>query len=199
MGERLALERRAAFLTILGDMTFEELERAWQDAPPLPRGRGGVRRICVRTGGGAHACPPRVRVTCEGGVDGDRWAREPQRRLDAQVTLIAARVAEWIARPGSPPEAAGDNFHVDLDVGVEALPVGTRIRLGTAVVEVTALPHSGCAKFRDRFGLDAVRWVNDPGHRERRLRGVNCRVIADGEVAVDDAVELVRGIELSRV
>jgi MOSC domain-containing protein YiiM len=88
-------------------------------------------------------------------------------------------------------EAAGDNFLVDLDLSEAALPVGARLRVGGAVLEVSAEPHTGCKKFRERFGGEALRWVNHRDNRALRLRGVNCRVVADGEVAVGDAVEVI--------
>jgi MOSC domain-containing protein YiiM len=124
-------------------------------------------------------------VTVEGGLVGDRWARG-RRDLDAQITLMNVRVAELI---GGPLDLPGDNFQVDLDLSEEALPVGTRLRLGEALLEVSPAPHTGCKKFRERFGLDALTWVND--HRDRRLRGMNCRVLEAGTVAVGDPVAVV--------
>lgn len=171
--------------------SYEELEALWRDSPPSPRGRGVVRLICVRKAAGVHECPPAVRVSEEGGVDGDRWLDKPGRRLDSQVTLMRARVAELIAADHAPLDAAGDNFLVDLDIGEEVLPAGARLRLGGALLVVSEAPHTGCKKFRERFGLEALRWVNEPSQRALRLRGVNCSVLAGGTVAVGDAIELV--------
>lgn len=171
--------------------TFDELETLWTHAvaaTPAPRNAGTVRLICVREGKGEHTCPQQVRVTSAEGVEGDRWARSAHRRTALQVTLMSARVAEWVAAGQAPLHQAGDNFLVDLDLSEEALPVGARVQLGSAVLEVTAEPHTGCGKFATRFGAEALRWVNFEGHRARRLRGVNCRVVVDGEVAVGDAV-----------
>ena len=128
-------------------------------------------------------------MTVEGGVEGDRWALGERPNLEAQVTLMNIRVVELITHDGVPLDASGDNFLVDLDLSESALPVGTRLRIGTAVLEVSAEPHTGCKKFRERFGLDALKWVND--HRDRRLRGMNCRVLEAGAVAVGDSVSVV--------
>lgn len=166
--------------------TVEELEAQWLAAESAPQGSGTVRLICVRLGDGVHECPERVEVTPERGVVGDRWAAGERPNLDAQVTLMNVRVVELIARDGMPLDAAGDNFLADLDLAVDALPGGPRLRLGGALLEVTALPHTGCKKFRERFGLDALTWVND--HRDLRLRGANCRVLEAGWVAVGDPV-----------
>ena len=135
---------------------------------------------------GVHETPERVQVSVEDGVAGDRWAAG-RRDRDAQVTLMNVRVAELI---GGPLDLAGDNFQVDLDLSEEALPVGTQLRIGSALLEVSPAPHTGCRKFRERFGLDALKWAND--HRDRRLRGMNCRVLEAGAVAVGDRVEVDR-------
>jgi MOSC domain-containing protein YiiM len=166
--------------------TFEEFERLWRASPPPPRGRGTVRLLCVRLGRGEHACPPRVRLTVVGGVHGDRWNGNPA----FQVTLMNARAAELVTAGRRALDAPGDNVLVDLDLSEEALPAGARLRLGSAILEVSKQPHTGCRKFRARFGAEALRWINHDGRR--RLRGVNCRVLEDGEAAVGDVVELLQ-------
>jgi MOSC domain-containing protein len=166
-------------------LTGQDLEARWAEAEPAPRGSGTVRGICVRVEESVHETPGRVEVTAEDGVAGDRWATG-RRDLDAQVTLIDVRVAELI---GGPLDRGGDNFQVDLDLSEEALPVGTRLQIGTALLEVSPAPHTGCKKFRERFGLDALTWVND--NRDRRLRGMNCRVLEAGAVAVGDSIAVV--------
>ena len=154
-------------------------------AESAPRGSGTVRGICVRVEESVHETPERVEVSVKDGVAGDRWATG-RRDLDAQMTLMNVRVAELI---GGPLDLGGDNFQVDLDLSEDALPVGTRLRIGSALLEVSPAPHTGCKKFRERFGLDALKWVND--NRDRRLRGMNCRVLEAGTVAVGDPVVVV--------
>ncbi len=166
-------------------MTVDELELAWQAAAPAPRGSGTVRLICVRVEEGIHETPERCELTLDEGVVGDRWTTGP-RYLHSQVTLMNVRVTELVLREGAPLDLPGDNFQVDLDLSEEALPVGTRVRIGGALLEVSAEPHTGCKKFSARFGLDALKWVN--AHRDRRLRGVNCRVLEAGSVAVGDEI-----------
>jgi MOSC domain-containing protein YiiM len=166
-------------------LTAEDFEARWAAAEPAPRGNGTVRLICVRVEESVHETPEHVEVTVEDGVAGDRWATG-RRDPDAQVTLMNVRVAELI---GGPLDLAGDNFQVDLDLSEDALPVGTRLRIGSALLEVSPAPHTGCKKFRARFGLDALIWVND--NRDRRLRGMNCRVVETGTVAVGDSVTVV--------
>ena len=169
-------------------MTVEELEAAWRAAAPAPRGRGTVRLICVRLGDGVHATPAQAELTTSGGVEGDRWADGERPDPEAQVTLMNVRVTELIARDHVPLDAPGDNFQVDLDLAEDLLPAGTRLRIGSALLEVTPAPHTGCKTFRERFGLEALKWVND--RRDRRLRGMNCRVVEAGTVALGDPVEV---------
>jgi hypothetical protein len=166
-------------------LTAEDFETRWASAGLAPRGSGTVRLICVRAGDGVHETPDRAHVTLEDGLVGDRWA-QGKRDLDAQITLMSVRVTELL---GGPLDLPGDNFQVDLDLSEEALPVGTKLRLGGALLEVSPAPHTGCKTFRERFGLEALTWVN--GNRDRRLRGMNCRVLEAGAVAVGDPVVVV--------
>ena len=99
-----------------------------------------------------------------------------------------ARAASLIAGGRERWALAGDQLYVDIDLSIENLPAGARLVVGDAVVEVTAEPHTGCAKFRARFGTDALKFVNKPPGRELRLRGVNTRVVTSGTVRVGDAI-----------
>jgi MOSC domain-containing protein YiiM len=172
--------------------TFDELEALWQELPPAPRDRGTVRLLTIRREPGLHETPEHVAVTVDGGLEGDRWAhgwteRDPDR--EAQVTLMNATVTELVAAGRQPLHEAGDNILVDFDISVEHLPPGSRLRLGDVVLEVSETPHTGCSKFAGRFGQDALRWANWRYWRERRLRGLNCRVVTGGTVRVGDTVE----------
>ena len=81
---------------------------------------------------------------------------------------------------------AGDQLYVDLDLSVDNLPPGARLAIGTAVVEITAVPHTGCRFFSDRFGADATKFVNSPEGTQLRLRGLNAKVVQAGSVRVGD-------------
>jgi MOSC domain-containing protein YiiM len=169
-------------------MDPDELERRFTAIPAPPTDGGTVHLIVVRRPD-VHDQPARAVLSTAHGVHGDRWADGERPDPEAQVTLIERRVAELIA--GGDRERLhvhGDNFVVELDLSLEALPVGARLRLGTAVVEITAKPHAGCHKFRARFGDDVLRWVNAREHRGRRLRGVHARVVEDGEVSLGDRI-----------
>lgn len=167
------------------------IESAWRALQPPSRDRGRVDLIVLRLGGGEHATPERVAVTVDGGLEGDRWSIDGDPGRDAQVTLMMTPVARLLAGE-KPLHLPGDNFLVDIDLGVEAMPAGTRIAVGAAVLEISEEPHTGCAKFRERLGSAALRWVNHADVRARRLRGVNCRVLEGGEVGVGDVVQVLR-------
>ena len=82
--------------------------------------------------------------------------------------------------------SAGDQLIVDFDLSVANAPAGTRLRIGSAVIEVTDKPHTGCAKFAERFGVEAARWVNS--RKDLRLRGICAVVVEPGAVSVGDEI-----------
>jgi MOSC domain-containing protein YiiM len=129
------------------------------------------------------------------GLEGDTWRARGSSRtpdggpnLDAQLTLMNARAAAAIAGERERWALAGDQLYVDLDISQTNMPPGTRVQVGSAVIEFSEPPHTGCAKFQSRFGNDSLRFVNSPIGRELRLRGANCRVVVSGMVRVGDVI-----------
>ncbi len=134
------------------------------------------------------------------GLVGDTWrVRGSSRTADGaahpekQLTVMNARAASLVAADPDRRPLAGDQLYLDLDVSVTNLPPGTRLEIGSAVIEITDQPHRGCAKFAARFGRDALRFVNSEVGRELNLRGVNTKVIVGGWVRVGDPVRKVTG------
>jgi MOSC domain-containing protein YiiM len=129
------------------------------------------------------------------GLVGDNWrvkgspsTPDGSSHPDAQITLMNTRAAALIAGDRDRWPLAGDQLYVDLDISGENLPPGTRLAVGTAVLEVTDKPHTGCKKFAARFGSEAWRFVNSPVGRELNLRGINTKVITAGTVRAGDAI-----------
>ena len=105
----------------------------------------------------------------------------------AELNVMSARALEAVAgadRERWPP--AGDQLFVDFDLSEANCPAGTRLAVGTAVIEVTAKPHTGCAKFADRYGIDAARWINS--RKDLRLRGICAIVVQSGTVTAGDSI-----------
>jgi hypothetical protein len=129
------------------------------------------------------------------GLVGDTWNRRGSRHTDdgsphpdMQLNVTNARCIALLARTADRWSLAGDQLYVELDLSVDNLPPGTRLALGTAVIEVTERPHRGCAKFTQRFGLDAFHFVNSDVGRALRLRGLNAKVVVAGTVRRGDTI-----------
>ncbi len=126
------------------------------------------------------------------GLVGDNWKeRGAAPSVDRQLTLMNIRVIALLSPEEDRWPLAGDQLYLDLDLSAENLPAGSRLALGEAVIEVTAPPHTGCSKFSERFGPEAVQFVNSPVGKELHLRGVNARVVQAGAIRVGDKVRKV--------
>jgi len=127
------------------------------------------------------------------GLYGDNWlARGSKTTADGsadperQVTVMNARAAELVAGGRERMPLAGDQLYVDLDLSLDNLPAGSLLAVGQAVLRVSEAPHLGCAKFVERFGAEAMRFVNSRLGRQLRLRGMNARVVVPGVVRPGD-------------
>jgi len=129
------------------------------------------------------------------GLVGDTWKVRGSKRTpdgsahpEMQLNIMNARAARLVAGDDYRRPLAGDQLYFDLDISVANLPPGTQLALGTAVIEVTAQPHTGCAKFARRFGEEALKFVNSDVGKQLRLRGMNAKVVVPGTVRAGDEV-----------
>jgi MOSC domain-containing protein YiiM len=180
-------------------LQFAELTRLEESLDHIraaPVDGGTVVLIAKRPGVDERKVVTEARLTIEEGLEGDTWRVRGSSRTpdggpnpEAQLTLMNARLALAIADDRERWPLAGDQLYVDLDLSRANLPPGSKVQIGSAVIEFSEPPHTGCAKFSSRFGVDALKFVNSPLGRELRLRGANCRVVVAGTVRTGDTIK----------
>ena len=176
------------------------LEDGLAEIRSSPKDAGTVELIACRPAEDERELLAQAELDPEFGVVGDSWHARPtgstedgSAHPDRQLTVMNARAAAVVAGARERWALAGDQLYVDLDLSVANLPPGTRLELGSAVIEVTAEPHLGCGKFARRFGTDALRFVNSQVGRELNLRGVNARVVTGGRVETGKTIRRAAG------
>jgi hypothetical protein len=177
-------------------LTMEELEAGLDLIRQSPKDSGVLELIVRRPRVDEREILADAALDLQAGLVGDTWKSRGSRRTsdgsphpDMQLTLMNSRVISLLAQERERWCLAGDQLYVDLDLSAANLPPGTRLSIGTAVIEVTSQPHTGCQKFAARFGQDAFQFVNAPARKELRLRGLNARVIQAGAIKTGDAVK----------
>ncbi len=177
------------------DQLEQPFDRYEDDVRAAPVDDGRLELIVRRPAHDEREIVDEARLDPDLGLVGDLWAAQDLRStpifLAAQLTLISTRVLAAIEPDRARWPLAGDQLYVDFDLSVDNLPAGTRLAIGSAIIEVSDTPHTGCARFSARFGGDAVRWVNSPTGREYRMRGLNARILKAGTVRVGDRVRKV--------
>ena len=179
-------------------LTTEQLVSGLPHVSESPADGGRVELIVVRPSKGEREFRGEVYVSPEGGVDGDRWRTSPDSETAGgtpdprtQVSLMNARLLRLISGEEELMSLAGDNLIVDFDLSDGNVAVGQRLAVGGAVVEVSDVAHNGCGSFMQRYGRDAVKFVNSPEGKRLHLRGLYARVVEAGVVRVGDAVRKV--------
>ena len=175
-------------------LTTTEIEAGIEHVLASPDREGTLRLIVQRPNPNGRTVVTTGELDVEEGLVGDNWLTkgskwrrggDPKR----QITVMNWRFASLIAGQEERIPLAGDQLYVNLDLGHENLPPGTRISIGNvAVIEVTEPPHLGCKKFVERFGMDAMMFANSDFGRLHNLRGVNAKIITSGEVSAGDRV-----------
>ena len=160
-----------------------------------PKDNGFVAMIVRRPEAGEREVLTEAHLDTAVGLVGDNWQSRGSRatadglaEADKQLNIMNVRAARLVAGSDDRVPLAGDQLFVDLDLGYTNLPIGTRLAIGEAIIEVTAPPHTGCAKFTQRFGLGAHRWINGTVGRANNLRGICAKVVTGGAIRQGDTV-----------
>ena len=175
--------------------TTDELIAGLAEVRRSPADDGTVELIVCRPARGEREVLDAAELDLVDGLVGDTWRTRPSSKTgdgtahpDMQVTLINARFAALVAVDPERRALAGDQLFVDLDLSAANLPPGTRLMVGSAVIAITDIPHTGCVKFGRRFGTHAMEFVGTAIGRELNLRGVMARVAVPGRVKTGDVV-----------
>jgi MOSC domain-containing protein YiiM len=168
-------------------LSLDELSLGLDRILQSPHDGGRVEMLVVRPKNDERLTPETVEVSAELGLDGDHWSTGEYRdEPDIQIAIMSSRVLDLVSGGRERWPLAGDNIIVDLDLSKENLVPGQKLEAGSAILEITEIPHAGCNKFSHRFGADALRFVNLGEGKELRLRGVYARVVQPGTIAVGD-------------
>ncbi len=174
--------------------TYEDCEAALEHVRAAPKDGARIERVCVRPDIGLRTFPDSLQLTVAQGIIGDRWTVAPWLKLPdgspdprIQISVLSKRVMDLCWRDqDNLLRYPGDSFVVDMDLGEENLPIGTQLNVGTAVIEVSDKFNTACVKWRDKYGAQSIRWINSAENRPYRLRGILCKIVRDGTVAVGD-------------
>ena len=172
--------------------TLQEMEAGLAEVRQSPTDAGALRLIVRRPEANGREVLEEGLLDIVEGLVGDTWSHSRGRGApnpEMQINIMNARAIALIAQTPERWPLAGDQLFVDLDLSADNLPPGTRLALGSAVVEITAPPHTGCGKFASRFGVDAVKFVNSAVGKRLRLRGVNAKVVQAGRIRAGDLVQ----------
>lgn len=180
-------------------LTRADLENGVETALLSPKDSGILELIVRRPAVNKREVVATGFLDVNQGLVGDNWLTRGSSRSDngkghpeMQLNVMNFRFAELIAGSRERVPLAGDQLFVDLDLSGSNLPPGTRLSIGSAVIEVTAVPHLGCKKFVERFGLEAMKFANSEFGRKHNLRGINAKVITAGKVGIGDAISIIR-------
>jgi hypothetical protein len=185
-------------------LMLEQLEAGLEHIRQSPKDVGVLRLISCRPKKNEREVLSEGQLDPAQGLIGDNWKARGSRSAadgmanpEMQLNVMNARAIALIAQDLSRWALAGDQLYVDFDLSEANVPPGTRLAIGTAVIEVTAPPHLGCKKFSARFGPDATKFVNSSEGKQLHLRGVNAKVVQPGKISGGDKVKKIGSLASS--
>jgi hypothetical protein len=183
---------------MMNHLAMDELQAGLERIRQSPRDAGVLKLIVRRPKTGTREILQEGQLDLIDGLVGDNWrtrgsflTADGAAHPDMQLNVMNSRVIDLVAQQPDRWSLAGDQLFVDLDLSEKNLPAGTQLALGSAIIEVTKQPHTGCAKFVERFGVDAVKFVNSDEGKQLHLRGINARVVLPGAIRVGDTIKKV--------
>lgn len=183
-------------MTEIKHLTLAELESGLDEIQQSPKDEGILEMIARRPRVNGREVLLTGELDLTEGLIGDNWKTRGSSRStnnfghpEMQLNIMNSRAIRLIARDKNRWPLAGDQLYIDLDLSDENLPPESRLQIGSAIIEITPIPHNGCKKFAERFGIDAVKFVNSPAGRQLHLRGVNAKVVQSGTICVGDTVK----------
>lgn len=180
-------------------LSMTELEAGMEYIRQSPEDNGILKMIVRRPKDDEREVVERAELDLSEGLVGDNWrARGSNHTADgsanpnAQITVMNARTIELLAQEEERWSLAGDQLYIDMDLSDDNIPPGTRLAIGSAILEVSAVPHTGCKKFSARFGLEAMKFVNSPEGKRLHLRGINTKIVQAGVIQIGDVVKKIQ-------
>lgn len=174
----------------------EVLDQALSDILAAPKDGAAISRLCLRPGRGRRNFVDQIQLTQIDGIPGERWKREPWMRTPdgaphagIQVCILPTRILDLVWQAGSDDPHPGDTFTADMNMSEANLPEGQLLSVGTAVLRVSEVFNNGCAKWKGRYGADALDWVRAPENQPLRLRGLLCSIERDGMIRTGDVLQ----------
>ena len=173
----------------------QELQSNLDNILESPKNNGVLKMISRRPGVNLREVLNTGELSLTDGLIGDSWKERGSRHTpnktahpEMQLNIMNARVIALIAREEPNWSLAGDQLFIDMDLSGENLPAGTKLAFGSAEIEITSIPHNGCGKFKERFGSDALKFVNSELGKEHHFRGLNAKVIKPGIINKGDII-----------
>lgn len=189
-------------ITDIRHLTMTELEAGLDEIRRAPKDEGVLQLIVRRPRIDEREVLQEAELHLDEGLVGDSWTTRGSSRTpdgssnpESQINIMSTRVAALVAQAQDRWQLAGDQLYLDLDLSAANLPPGTQLAIGSAVIEVTPPPHTGCKKFVSRFGIDAMKFVNSATGRELNLRGINARVVQPGLIRVGDVAKKLSAVQ----
>ncbi len=179
-------------LSLSRPLNEAQLDEALPYIMSAPKDNAPILHLCYRPDVSERCFTDELQLSCDKGVIGDRWLKEVNNGgkysgdKRVHVCILPKRILELVWREDDDTIYTGDNMIVDMDLSYQNIPIGSHIKIGTALLKVSDVYNGGCKKWMARYGEESFRWFNRTDNRTKRLRGMLCEIITDGVVKKGD-------------